>query len=76
MNVAVTMPQLGLTMTEGTISAWLKKPGDTVRKDEVIVAVSTDHRVADGAAATVFLERVVEEIQNPCRILLGAGNNG
>src|ERR1700677_2093032 len=42
MNVAITMPQLGLTMTEGTISSWLKKPGDTVRKDEGIVAVSTD----------------------------------
>lgn len=38
----ITMPQLGLTMTEGTVSAWVKKPGDAVKKDEVILAVSTD----------------------------------
>jgi pyruvate dehydrogenase E2 component (dihydrolipoamide acetyltransferase) len=42
MSIAITMPQLGLTMTEGAVAAWLKKPGDPVRKDEVILAVSTD----------------------------------
>jgi pyruvate dehydrogenase E2 component (dihydrolipoamide acetyltransferase) len=36
------MPQLGLTMTEATVGAWLKKPGDTVRKDEPLLSVSTD----------------------------------
>jgi pyruvate dehydrogenase E2 component (dihydrolipoamide acetyltransferase) len=36
------MPQLGLTMTEATVGAWLKKPGDTVRKDEPLLTVSTD----------------------------------
>jgi pyruvate dehydrogenase E2 component (dihydrolipoamide acetyltransferase) len=42
MTVAISMPQLGLTMTEATVSAWLKKPGDQVRKDEPILSVSTD----------------------------------
>lgn len=42
MSVAITMPQLGLTMTEGAVAAWLKKAGDPVKKDEVILAVSTD----------------------------------
>jgi pyruvate dehydrogenase E2 component (dihydrolipoamide acetyltransferase) len=42
MTVAIAMPQLGLTMTEATVSAWLKKPGDQVKKDEPILSVSTD----------------------------------
>jgi pyruvate dehydrogenase E2 component (dihydrolipoamide acetyltransferase) len=42
LKIEISMPQLGLTMTEGTISAWLKKPGDAVKKDEVILTVSTD----------------------------------
>ncbi len=42
MSLTVVMPQLGLTMTEGTVSEWLKKPGDSIRKDEMIFVVSTD----------------------------------
>jgi pyruvate dehydrogenase E2 component (dihydrolipoamide acetyltransferase) len=36
------MPQLGLTMEEGTVSGWLKKPGDAVKKNEPLFSVSTD----------------------------------
>ena len=42
MTVTIAMPQLGLTMTEATVGAWLKKPGDTVRKDEPVLSISTD----------------------------------
>ncbi len=42
MTVTISMPQLGLTMTEATVGVWLKKPGDTVRKDEPLLSVSTD----------------------------------
>ena len=42
MTVTLAMPQLGLTMTEATVGAWLKKPGDTVRKDEAVLSISTD----------------------------------
>ncbi|MBS1850101.1 MAG: 2-oxo acid dehydrogenase subunit E2 [Acidobacteria bacterium] len=42
MSISIVMPQLGLTMTEGTISEWLKKPGDVVRKNEPLFIVSTD----------------------------------
>jgi len=39
---SVTMPQLGESITEGTISKWLKKPGDQVKKYESLVEVITD----------------------------------
>ncbi|MCP4227490.1 MAG: hypothetical protein GY773_29445, partial [Actinomycetia bacterium] len=42
MAVVVSMPQLGETVTEGTILRWLKQPGDTIAVDEVLVEISTD----------------------------------
>lgn len=42
MSVPVVMPQLGLTMVEGSVSEWLKKPGDMVHKGEMLFIVSTD----------------------------------
>jgi len=38
----ITMPQLGETVTEGTITRWLKQVGDQVSEDEVLFEVSTD----------------------------------
>ena len=38
----ITMPQLGETVTEGTITRWAKNVGDTVDEDEVLFEVSTD----------------------------------
>lgn len=40
--MTITMPQLGETVTEGTVAQWLKKVGDTVEKYEAFVEVSTD----------------------------------
>lgn len=42
MATTITMPQLGETVTEGTVAQWLKKPGDAVEKYEPFVEVSTD----------------------------------
>lgn len=42
MATHVTMPQLGLTMTEGTVTKWFKAVGDTVKAGEVLVEVATD----------------------------------
>jgi pyruvate dehydrogenase E2 component (dihydrolipoamide acetyltransferase) len=42
MSFAIVMPQLGLTMEEGTVSGWLKKTGDVVKKNEPLFSVSTD----------------------------------
>ncbi len=38
----VTMPQMGETVTEGTITAWLKAPGDPIAVDESLLEISTD----------------------------------
>src|SRR5579864_5574610 len=38
----ITMPQLGETVTEGTITKWMKQVGDEVKWDEVLFEVSTD----------------------------------
>lgn len=38
----VTMPKLGLTMNEGTVSRWNKKVGDRVEKGEILLVVATD----------------------------------
>lgn len=40
--VVVTMPQMGETVTEGTVTAWLKAPGDAVVDDEPLLEISTD----------------------------------
>jgi pyruvate dehydrogenase E2 component (dihydrolipoamide acetyltransferase) len=40
--VEVVMPQMGESIFEGTITKWLKKAGDTVRKDEPLFEISTD----------------------------------
>ena len=42
MSVSVTMPQLGESVTEGTVTRWLKAVGDTITADEPLVEVSTD----------------------------------
>ncbi len=48
----VIMPQLGETVTEGTVSAWYKQTGDSVRVDDVLLDVETD-KVATEITAPV-----------------------
>ncbi|HVF28933.1 MAG TPA: dihydrolipoamide acetyltransferase family protein [Pyrinomonadaceae bacterium] len=42
MSTEVVMPQMGESITEGTITRWLKKVGDTVERDEMLFEISTD----------------------------------
>ena len=42
MAFSVQMPALGESVTEGTVTRWLKQEGDTVELDEPLVEVSTD----------------------------------
>src|SRR5712692_8950286 len=55
----ITMPQLGESVTEGTIGRWLKKPGDRVQRDEPLVEVITDKVNAEIPAPVAgVLERI------------------
>src|ERR1700740_117425 len=38
----VTLPEMGESVTEGTVAKWLKQPGDSVREGEALVEVTTD----------------------------------
>ncbi len=59
----VTMPQLGETVTEGTILRWAKQVGDTISADEVLVEISTDKVDTEvpSPASGVVLEILVAE---------------
>jgi 2-oxoglutarate dehydrogenase E2 component (dihydrolipoamide succinyltransferase) len=62
-NVDVTMPQLGETVAEGTVTRWLKKVGDHVADQEPLLEISTDKvdtEVPSPAAGTL-LEILVPE---------------
>jgi 2-oxoisovalerate dehydrogenase E2 component (dihydrolipoyl transacylase) len=77
MATSVKMPQLGESITEGTISKWLKQPGDQVKKYEGLVEIITDKvnaevpaplsgvlkeiKVKEGATVTVGTEIAVIE---------------
>jgi 2-oxoisovalerate dehydrogenase E2 component (dihydrolipoyl transacylase) len=57
------MPQLGESVTEGTVEQWLKKPGDAVEKYEPFVEVATDKVTAEVPApvAGIIRELIVRE---------------
>ena len=59
----ITMPQLGETVTEGTITRWAKKVGERVEEDEVLFEVSTDKVDSEvpSPAAGVLREILVQE---------------
>lgn len=40
--IDVTMPQMGVSVAEGTVVEWKKQPGDWVERDEIIASISTD----------------------------------
>src|SRR5207248_402665 len=42
MATEIVMPQMGESIVEGTITKWLKKPGDKIQRDEPLFEISTD----------------------------------
>ena len=56
------MPKLGADMTEGTVVAWHKKPGDAVKRGDVVASVETDKGVID---VEVFFPGTLESILAP-----------
>ena len=64
-KIDVIMPQMGESIAEGTLSRWIKKVGDPVKRDEPIFEISTDKVDAEipAPAAGVLSEVLVEEGQ-------------
>lgn len=63
MSVEIVMPQMGESITEGTVSKWLKAVGDKVERDEPLLEISTDKVDAEvpSPEAGVLLEIRAEE---------------
>src|SRR6185369_3573224 len=64
MSVSVTMPRLGESVTEGTVTRWLKKEGERVEADEPLLEVSTDKvdtEIPAPASGTLSSIRVGED---------------
>src|SRR3954447_22551243 len=63
MSVEVVMPQMGESITEGTVSKWLKNVGDKIEKDEAVLEISTDKVDAEvpSPGAGVLLEIRTQE---------------
>jgi len=64
-KIDVPMPQMGESIAEGTLSKWLKKVGDPVKRDEPIFEISTDKVDAEipAPAAGILAEILVQEGQ-------------
>jgi pyruvate dehydrogenase E2 component (dihydrolipoamide acetyltransferase) len=85
MSVDVIMPQMGESIFEGTITRWLKKPGDRVERDEPLFEISTDKvdaeipapsagvlkeiKVAEGRPEPLRLFQLLSRRQHPRRLL-------
>src|ERR1700687_3249213 len=77
------MPVLGLTMEEGTVAEWLKKEGDSVKKDEPLLTVEMDkgtvevpspaagilRRIVVQPGQTVPVKAIIAEIGEPGEVL-------
>ncbi|MHB8735823.1 MAG: biotin/lipoyl-containing protein, partial [Terriglobales bacterium] len=65
MAVDIVMPQMGESIVEGTVTKWLKKPGDSVQRDEPLFEISTDKVDAEipSPATGILKEIKVQEGQ-------------
>src|SRR5215468_7659047 len=82
MSVSVTMPRLGESVTEGTITRWLKQEGDRVEADEPLLEVSTDKVDTEiPAPAAGVLSRIVvhedetAEVGSELAVIAGEGED-
>ena len=67
-STSVLMPELGESVTEGTVTRWLKKVGDSVAADEPLVEVSTDKvdtEIPSPAAGTLLSITAEEDVTVP-----------
>ncbi|MBQ0905227.1 2-oxoglutarate dehydrogenase, E2 component, dihydrolipoamide succinyltransferase [Micromonospora sp. U21] len=82
MPVSVTMPRLGESVTEGTVTRWLKQEGDTVEVDEPLLEVSTDKVDTEiPSPASGVLSRIVvgedetAEVGSELAVIAGEGES-
>ncbi len=81
MAIEVTMPQMGESIAEGTLTRWFKKPGDKVVRDEPLFEISTDKvdaevpAPADGVLEKVLVEEGSTVEVNTIVALLGDGSD-
>jgi pyruvate/2-oxoglutarate dehydrogenase complex dihydrolipoamide acyltransferase (E2) component len=63
MRVEVLLPQWGMGMSEGTITTWLKKVGDTVAEDEALAEVEAEkvEETLESPSAGTIVEILVPE---------------
>ncbi len=85
-RIDVVMPQMGESIAEGTVSKWLKKVGDTVKRDEPLFEISTDKVDAEipatdagtlveilvGEGQTVPVEAIVARLETSVGAAAGA----
>ena len=69
-TMQIIMPKLGLTMTHGTITEWLKAPGDAVKAEEALCAYETEKVTLELAAPE---DGVLAEILAPAGTTVPAG---
>ena len=61
--IDVTMPQMGVSVAEGTVVEWKKQPGDWVERDEIIASISTDKIDTDvEAPASGRVQEILVEV--------------
>ena len=80
MPVAITVPQMGESVVEGTIGAWHKRVGDPVARDEVLVEILTDKITVEVPSAyagrlgrILAVEGEVVRVGQPMAVLLREG---
>src|ERR1700685_1703701 len=74
MSVNVIMPQMGESIFEGTVTKWLKKPGEKIERDEPLFEISTDKVDAEipSPASRILQEIKVAEGQTvPIQTVVG-----
>jgi pyruvate dehydrogenase E2 component (dihydrolipoamide acetyltransferase) len=77
----ILMPALSPTMTEGTLSRWLKKEGETIKAGDVIAEIETDkatmevEAVDEGVLGRILVQDGTEgvKVNEPIAVLVGAG---
>ena len=71
-QIEVVMPQMGVSVSEGTITKWLKQVGEAIARDEPLLEISTDKvdtevpSPGDGVLARSSSRKVRPSTSGPC----------